>query len=170
MDPSACPCLSEATCVTLRRGGWKAGVSMAPWLKLSWHLLLHQPGWSTHVQDLPRHRQELPQGLPLAHPQIPAAPREKTAPKILRFKLSYIMSRAKCHEAWVFLSTHNIFYITDSFALSYCRSTQGPNRAPSAWRQWKPCWFMRTKYWKFKTISAFTSQMDFLFALWLFTR
>lgn len=67
-------------------------------------------------------------------------------------------------------SAHNVFPKIDSFSLSYCRSTRGPNRASSAWRQWKPCWFMRTKNRKFKTISAFTSQMDFLFALWLFTR
>lgn len=114
-----------------------------------------------------RHRQDLAQGLPLTHPKIPTAPREKNPLRILEFKLSYIMSRAKCHESWVSLVTFNL---TDSFPLSICRSTRGPNRAMSAWRQWKPCWFMRTKYWKFKTISAFTSQMDFLFALWLFTR
>lgn len=107
-DPSACPCLAEATSITLRRGGWKAGVSMAPCPKLSWHLLHHQPRWWMHIQELPSHRQELAQGLPLAHPWIPAVLREKKPPRILQFKFIYVMSRAKCHKAWDCLLSHHL--------------------------------------------------------------
>lgn len=107
-DPSACPCLAEATSITLRRGGWMAGVSMAPCPKLSWHLLHHQPRWWMHIQELPSHRQELAQGLPLAHPWTPAVLREKKPPRILQFKFSCVMSRAKCHEAWDCLLSHHL--------------------------------------------------------------
>lgn len=46
--------------------------------------------------------------LPLAHPWTPAVLREKKPPRILQFKFSYVMSRAKCHEAWDCLLSHHL--------------------------------------------------------------
>lgn len=85
MDPSACSCLADVTGITLRRQIWKAGVSMEPWPKLSYHLLSRG---LMHIQDPPA-RQDLTPGLPLAHPKIPAASREKSPLRILSFKTSY---------------------------------------------------------------------------------
>lgn len=134
-----------------------------------WQHLLHH----TQIQDQ-RHGQGLLWGL-LLYTLKSLWPQEQRDPK---YKIE-IWSQLYNEQGNVLQSLGLFFFFFFpllahlkwlTLTLSYCRSIRGPNRAMSAHRQWKPNWFMRTKYQKLKTISAFTSQMDFLFALWLFTR